>query len=605
MWSQAHPARKWECPGGRQNGAQPGIIFELFGPPGVQCSKTFHKRIHMKNCRRTLLWLPCLVLLAFSSFGQEGAVQSSNLRLESMKLKDLKRTAHRYRITIDQLANARTALKEATDLAMRMESPTNDYSMLARMWIQLDRKKSREAIASLLAQVCTMAESAEDLPTYRQSTSIGVQLLTVLGEVDPEKAAQIKDLWPAPAPKIGEAGQQALAQFQTDAGNRLATTAGAPPLASVEQYLDPQKSATLPLMNRINLASSLMSSNQRDKAKALLDQAIVDMGKAVPESGKAGDYENFLRGLASLYPERLTDAFEIYRGLFARQDSANPGTIYEAGDQRILLTPLETTTLNMIRGLYGRPELTLKLMEANPGLRSKLAALGGIDRIINPSAMSGNVPARLYPANSPPPPPVSNAVQPGGISGDARGNTASGEKPLDPAELFRTLRGKAEFNPELVRRKLADVCTKKEHFNILINLAQISSSQDPDLGSVALELARGFLTAFDSLQQQESALRTLINTMRQVDGEVDPGLIRQGFTLVSDMKEEEKKRVLPQGGTLLSLPIHPSDDLEIMLIAQMAMDDFTSAIQRARSMDADSARIRALLQIAQSLMSYY
>ena len=564
----------------------------------------------MKNCRLALLWLISLGLLVFSTFGQEAATpRAPNLNLEALKLKDLKRTARRHRISVDQLANARTALREATDLAMQQDMPPTDCSTLARLWVQLDRKKSREVIGNLVATVCKQAEAAEDLATYGKSTSLGQQLLSVLNEVDPEKVSQIIDLWPAPAAKLGEPGQQALAQFQRDAVSRLAMMGSNMAAQSYEQYLEPQKSASLPFMPRIQIASSLMNSNQRDKAQAILDQAIVDFGKSDPDLKKTSDYDGFVRMLASVYPDKLMDALDIYNGLVSRQDNPNPGTIYESGNQKVLLTPSESLTLSVIRGIYGRPELMVKLLEANPDLRSKLAPLGGIDRVLSGSPMlSGSPPVRSYPANMPPPPPPpvpGGAGSSAGFQIDGSNPGAAAENRLDPNELFRTLRGKAEFNPEWVRRKLADACTKKEHFSTLITLAQIASSQDPDLGSVALEVARGLLTAFDSLQQQASSLRTLITISRQVDGEVDAGLIKQGFNLVSDMREEEKKRVQPQGGAQSPPPLLPSDDLEITLIAQTAVDDFRTALRRAHSLDGENVQMRALLQIAQSLMSYY
>ena len=104
------------------------------------------------------------------------------------------------------------------------------------------------------------------------------------------------------------------------------------------------------------------------------------------------------------------------------------------------------------------------------------------------SVFSGSPVVRSYPANAPP--PVTAATLPGQTPGGGPGN-APPEQPLNFTELFRTLRGKAEINPEGVRRTLLDTCQKKEHFSGLLSLAQIAAYSDPDLGSIAVEVARG------------------------------------------------------------------------------------------------------------------
>jgi hypothetical protein len=554
----------------------------------------------MKICRFTFL---CVLCLGMSMRAQQAEKsQGINVRLEALKLKDLRRTAHRYRIGVDQLVNARTALSEATDLVLRQDAVSNDFGMLARLWLQLDRRKARAEIGNLIEMACRQALAAEDLNGYRQSTNMGLQLVASLSEIDPEKARKIAELWPEPASSLGDAGRQAFAQLQNDTVNRMSAMNSGVSNQNFEPYLDAQKSASLPLSPRVPMASSLISSNQRDKARALLDQAILDVGKIAAEPNKRGEVEMFLRNLASVYPERLLDAFESYRGAFV-PDISNPGTIYESGDLKVLITQEESVTLSMLRGMYGRPELALKLLESSPSLRSKLNQLGGLDRVLNPSVLSGQPVLRSYPANSPPPQsPVSGVgyTLNGVVFSDGRTPSVA----TNPNELFMSLRGKAEYDPEYVRRKLADEFTKKEHFNLLINLAQMASGTDPDLGSVALDVARGLLAAFDTPQSKLNSLRMLITTERQVDGEVDPALIRQGFNFVSEMRDEETKREQVNRSPNPA-PIRPSDDLEVFLISQTALDDFKEALRRARALDEEKVRIRALVQIAQTLMSYY
>jgi len=275
----------------------------------------------------------------------------------------------------------------------------------------------------------------------------------------------------------------------------------------------------------------------------------------------------------------------------------------------VMFSQSESTAINMLRGMYNRPELAAKFLDSNPELRAKLDQLGGPDNVLSPSPMSTNPPPRTFPAGVPPPP---------GPDARAGSTVQAPEKPINVSDLYRTLRGKADFNPDMVRRKLEDTFRKKENFQSLIQLAQMASYSDPELSSIAVEVAHGLLPLIDSLQQRASSLRTLVTILRQCDGEVDPSLLREGFILASQMREEEKQKeqasaVNPGmiGSVLGSTPrpgtnvIHPSDDLEIAMIAQSALDDFSSAIRSANSIGDEGVRIKALLLIIQTLMNYY
>ena len=220
----------------------------------------------------------------------------------------------------------------------------------------------------------------------------------------------------------------------------------------------------------------------------------------------------------------------------------------------------------------------------------------------SPSPLSSAPAPKSYPANNPP--PVMAATLPGAAPNNLQ-NSAAPEKPLNPSELLRSLRGKAELNPVAVRRKLADTCQKKEHFPVLISLAQVANYTDPDLSSIALDVAHGLLPAFESLQQRSSSLRSLISALRQIEGEVDPTLLREGFILVTELREEEKNKEQAAAPTSSGAGgLHPSDDFELFLIAQNALDDFGAALSRVHAIEDEYVRIKALLQIAQALTAY-
>jgi hypothetical protein len=368
------------------------------------------------------------------------------------------------------------------------------------------------------------------------------------------------------------------------------------------QYIQSQNSPLSPFAPRVAIATSLVRANQKEKARQILDQAIVELAGRAPDPSKCSDIEGFLRGLLNYYPERFIDAFEIYKGSLSGQDPVTtPGVIYQLGEERVLVSKSESVAMNMIRDMYGKPDLTLKLLDSYPGLRAKLEPVGGIDRVLNPGSMSisGSPMVRSYPANAPPPPPP--GIVPGAPAAGSAGTVAP-EKPISPDELFRSLRNKAEANPEAVRRKLMDAYSKKEYFATLTSLAQTASFVDPDLSVIALEVAHGLIPAFENLQQRASSLRSLITSARRIEGEIEPTLLSEGYILVMEMREEEKARAsAADQPTPGATALQPSDDMVIFLLTQNALDDFQAALSRIHSISDDVIRIKALMQIALSL----
>jgi hypothetical protein len=402
---------------------------------------------------------------------------------------------------------------------------------------------------------------------------------------------------------LGDEGERALAQFQNELNSRITSSAvySSPDLI-YEQLQQPQKAAALPLALRTEVAQSLIHSNQKDKAREVLDQTIVDLGKRPLVQDQRYDFENFLSGLARLYPERMMDAFSAYQQMLAAQDAdASQGTAMQSGEQWLWLSSAESTAVNVVRGLYNRPELAMRLLDSVPGLRSKLDQLGGLDHVLSTgSAGLSPIPqVRSYGIAASEMAGIMAANPP------ARPSDPLSDPPPNPTQLFQSLRGKAESNPEVVRRKLQGAFSKKEHFSQLVSLAQIANYQDPDLSSIAIQVARELLPQFENLEQRAGNLRNLASTMRSCEGEVDPGLLKQGMSLVSELREEEKNREQanpPEPNTRI---YRQSDDFEIALIGWTAADDLSAALRRAHAMESDSLRIRALVQIAQSLISNY
>ena len=198
---------------------------------------------------------------------------------------------------------------------------------------------------------------------------------------------------------------------------------------------------------------------------------------------------------------------------------------------------------------------------------------------------------------------VAEKSNPRPAAAGGRDSSPTSELPPNPYQVFLSLRGKAELNPDLVRRKLSDTYRQKEHFSHLISIAQMANHQDPDFSTIALDVAHGMLPLFDNLQQRANSLRTLVSSYRQLEGEVPSSLLKEGLILANEMSEEENNREqsAPPG---VKVP-RPSDDLKIMLTAQGALEDFNAALRSARALGDDLLRIKALMQIAQMLQNNY
>lgn len=75
--------------------------------------------------------------------------------------------------------------------------------------------------------------------------------------------------------------------------------------------------------------------------------------------------------------------------------------------------------------------------------------------------------------------------------------------------------------------------------------------------------------------------------------------------LVNDLREEEETNEKANPSPPNARIYRPSDELEITLIAQTAVEDLTAALRSVHAMESDVLKIRALVQITQTLMSNY
>jgi hypothetical protein len=177
---------------------------------------------------------------------------------------------------------------------------------------------------------------------------------------------------------------------------------------------------------------------------------------------------------------------------------------------------------------------------------------------------------------------------------------------LSGADLYQTLRGKLARNPAFVEQQLAEAARTPDQIDNLVRLASTAAMADPDLASLALEKASRLLMQVEPLSKRASVLQSMITAYRRCDGEVDPDLLQKGLMVVQQLRDEEKNKPsrtpVPEG--MMVVRTTPADQLEMVIVAELAIDNFDGALRFVRSMP-DEARVQALLRIVQSLLQGY
>jgi hypothetical protein len=161
--------------------------------------------------------------------------------------------------------------------------------------------------------------------------------------------------------------------------------------------------------------------------------------------------------------------------------------------------------------------------------------------------------------------------------------------------LVQELKGKAEMDPAVARGKLKDL-----DVDALVNLAMNASYQDPDLAGLAIEMAQPMLSAVEPLQKQASTLQNLIRASRQVDGDVDRELLRSGFILADQIRQELSEKTSAKVVPTNSYMAAGADQLEVFLVSELSRDSFDSAISYVRSLENNAFKLMCLIQIVQS-----
>lgn len=533
----------------------------------------------MKKLRRLPIVLFALSL-AYTCFAQ----QKPRFEVVNASSKELKRTAHRLRIPVEQLKNAREALKEATDLIRKTDPyPMKQLFNLVQMWTQLDRSRSKEVIDSFINDLRSKAAKCTDLGQYQSITSIGLSLIQQNSTASPEKALQLIRDWPEPNIAASDQLKSFRDGLESQMKNQvLSQLANSDPEKALSLLPQPGDSGSYPYSIASQVAMNLMNSGKKDAALRLADQVI---GSFDPNASKENpdlmNYQYFVQTVGRIDAGRANSALGgLVTALMNQPDSDNCGYLgIKTGGTSITLTCSETRMFNLVQNSRSSPTFAMKALDSMPGLKSKLEGIGGIDGLWGSNSLNMSY--------------YSGKNQQGTVS-------SGGGTFVNPYNLIQELKGK---DASTIKSKLKDKTVDE-----LISLAMNAAYQDPDFGATVLEMAEPLIPQVEPLQKRATVLQNFIQAHRQVEGESDPEMLKTGFVIADQLRQEQAEKEETQKsnpliivGGVRNFGISQPDQLEAFLVAELSRDNYESAMRYARSVESNNAKLQCLILIAQAL----
>jgi hypothetical protein len=179
--------------------------------------------------------------------------------------------------------------------------------------------------------------------------------------------------------------------------------------------------------------------------------------------------------------------------------------------------------------------------------------------------------------------------------------------PESSEKLLRELSGKVKSNPEYVNRRLTEAA-REAGIEVLTGIAWTNPSRNDivgtaDLGSMALEVAKKINSETKPLRDRATNILTIIRAYRQLEGTLDPDLLKSGFLLVKQLKEEISKPSATQQVEMCSsgCQFNIAEHLEILLVTELSKDSFEKAMTYVRSMENNNLKFPCFFNISTAL----
>ena len=497
--------------------------------------------------------------------------------------RDQKRTAYKLRISVQQLKNARSALKDATKLARGMDPfPIQQTLDLERYWIQLHPTKASDTIESFLADLRLLAKESSDEKEYSHFTLAAQRLLSELVKIDEKKAFDLAEKWPTAKDVSKAVDIRTRMREELTKRHLQVQLQYHPDVLSTNTSLEELDGMTY--SSRATLAQNMIRGGNNYGATELVLSSIEKFSHATPDPQMLYDYARFLTSLSKMDYELFQKGFATFRDYVYQYANVLPVDQVRVNDMSISVNSGELAILTVLeRMTHSMPERTLTVLTSCPSLKAKLDTVGGIDGYLGRSRGQENtVPIRRQLSYQ-----------------HVTRFSATSESVTRSSDLIEELKGKAKSNPFMVRGILSRRTTDAADIDALIVIAKRVGWKDPDLATIALEVAADNLDLIDSFAEQSQELMSLIRTYRWVNGEVETKVLKKGFLLVTLMRDEEDQDVAARSPQ--ERYQSTADSLEAYLVAETALYNYDSAITYVQSIPKGMARLNVLLQVIETL----
>ncbi|HEY2932131.1 MAG TPA: hypothetical protein VGK99_10325 [Acidobacteriota bacterium] len=493
---------------------------------------------------------------------------------------ELRRAAHRLRISPEHLLQARQALERATDVCIDWIQETPEITgrmpemySLPHLWTRLNRPKAASQLVSILEALRARAARATSADVYRTLTEAAQPLVGPLCFLDLPKARQIVEQWP-PRPKDADAGSpSAPSRARYNELHRalwLSVSAFDPDAAwasvnSLQEGVPEDAPAAY-------IAQKLLERNRRADAEKVIDETLRNFGMLTTKN--ANSFSAFLAGIGWAFPDRFERALVQALPLLIQIEARAPSIELDVRGQKLHLTPGENLFINTLRSIQSRPDAVARVLSAVPELRSKLDAAGGIDYVLNPEIKFEN---------------------------NLRQN------PYDFGQKMTSdLVASGSNTPAGLRAALQRLPDVPDQFLVALSIAQSQNYNEPELSHEALEVARTLLMKLEPLSTRAEKCGVLLDVWLRCEGEIDNGLLQEAWTILSQLRkaEAEPPARIPETGQATAERLRQAaDQFEITAVVYRSAADFSGALQHVNTIPDAVRRFRALIRLAEVLSS--
>ena len=509
---------------------------------------------------------------------------------------ELKRAARQMNVTPEALQQARQTLREVTDLASRQPPfPADLASPLATAWSRLHPREAPaqlERIFRTLNMQLQNAEPAESVPT--QLAMAGV--LRSLANVDPDRAWTLMQQWPAVEgpPEEPPIDGPAARHPPTE---RIRQQARESVLAELVRCDPDRATPLLEAMARENPAGLMQGGSwmymlQQTRPELwtkLADEALKAYKDQPLTRQTMGNYMQLLRGLNWTDPDLIAptarQAIQQLKSM-GPENIPDRAVVLRVQDESVRLEGAEAMALEVVRSLRSSPGLAMEVMAEFPGLAEKLNKIGGSDVVFRPSSGTTSRNNVMEEDLT----PMSRRRSSDGSGGGFGSRMVGRQCPNDSKPS------------QALRARLRELASQESGFDQLVREATNLSYSQPEMGEEALRLAEGLVDENAEPAVKAERWIRLVNGYAMMDSEISSNLLEKAFTAVQELQDtppdEAEARPPPQPG------MDPVARMQTELFKALARSDGTRALERARRLTDERARMIALLGVMQGLLGH-